>query len=219
MGAPYRMAQNGTNNGYIDWDAVRWEYENCKEIELDGVKVKPSFRNLAKKYKTNHMAISRRAKVENWQKYDPVAVVKKANSAQRTELKAVAGHYQLLDSVGARKIKEIIKELGADNYSHIDEPLIVMYALQYQRLLKLEALVQVENETIISSKGLPYLNPNFNALQSVSNSLAKLGDRLGISVASRKRIGIKLGKKEDKVKSLFDSIKDFAAKDSDLEDI
>ena len=45
----------------IDWDSMRWEYENTKT----------SMRKLGEKYGSYAMQISREAKEKKWVKYDP----------------------------------------------------------------------------------------------------------------------------------------------------
>ena len=189
-----------------DWIAIKYEFENTKI----------SMRKLAEKYKTNAMAISRCAKDEKWCKFDPIAVAKDASKDR--EAKAITEHRALLSAVGVRKVKEIIEELG-EHYNSVDEPLIIAYAMQYQRLIKLEVEVQLEGETVMSPKsGAEYLNPKFTALQSVTSNLSKLGDKLGLSIASRKRIGIRLGKIDENTNSLF-SLVDELSNDKDIIDV
>jgi len=198
------MAQNGTKYKKLtdaEWEAVRWKFENTKT----------SYRALAKEFGVSHMTISRRAEAESWSKFDRKAVKTGVVVEMPSDLKAVTGHRNILTEIGIRKVKELIEELG-DNYSPIDEPLIVAYALEYQRMIKLEKMVQEQGETIQSVKtGALYMNPTFSALQSVKSNLAKLGDRFGASVASRKRVGITLNSKEkDATQSLFELIEQSA---------
>ena len=122
----------------------------------------------------------------------------------------------MLNSVAVRKIREITEELKG-HYSSVDEPLVVAYAKTYQRWLEIEAIVDKEGIVEQSSKtGAIYLSPYFTALQSTLNNLTKLGDKLGLSIASRKRLNMKLNQ-EEKTNSLFDFINEI--KESEDEEI
>jgi P27 family predicted phage terminase small subunit len=191
---------NVTINDNIDWDSIKWEFENTKI----------SMRKLAEKYGTYPMDVSRKVKEFGWVKFDPV---KKA--IEKHEQNKVINPHGILGTTAVRKIQEIVKELG-DEYSPVDEPLVVSYAESYERYLRLVAVVNSEGEVCVSPKtGSTYMNPNFSALQSVKSDMAKLGDRLGLSIASRKRLNIALGK-EEKTKSLFDLVADIS-QDSDID--
>ena len=182
----------------IDCESMQWDYENTKI----------GMKKLGEKYGTYPMQISRMARKLDWEKYDPI----KAALEKYENKPAVINPNGMLDTVAVRKIQEIVKELG-DNYSPVDEPLVVMYAKNYQRYLKLENIVDAEGEVCISPKtGATYMNPNFSALQAVISNMAKLGDKLGLSIASRKRIGLSLGV-EEKTKSLFDLVGDMSQMD------
>ena len=190
-------SSNGKYKKYedVDWKSLRWDYENTKI----------GMKKLSEKYGTYAMQISRESKRNNWEKYDPVKTV----VAMYEDKKVVVNPNGMLDNVAVRKLHEIVDELG-DNYSPVDEPLVVMYAKNYQRYLRLESIVDQEGEVCISPKtGGTYMNPHFSALQAVISNLAKLGDKLGLSIASRKRIGMSLGK-EEKTKSLFDLVADIS---------
>ncbi len=120
----------------------------------------------------------------------------------------------ILGDVAVRKIEEIVKELGP-HYSPVDEQLIVAYAKSYQRMLRLEAIVDAEGESVYSPKtGATYMNPNFSALQAVISNMTKIGDKLGLSIASRRRLGIRLGT-EETTESLFDFVDAISDFDSD----
>jgi len=180
----------------VDWKSLRWDYENSKI----------SMRKLSDKYGTYAMQISRESKRCGWEKYNPIKTV----VARYEDNKVVVNPNGMLDNVAVRKIEEIVKELG-DNYSPVDEPLVVMYAKNYQRYLRLENIVDQEGEVCMSPKtGATYMNPHFSALQAVISNMAKLGDKLGLSIASRKRIGMTLGM-EEKTKSLFDFVSDISS--------
>ena len=185
----------------IDWESVRWEFENTKI----------SMRKLAKKYGTYPMDISRKAKEFCWEKFN-----ENKKEKNKTTKKKHVNPEGILSTVAVRKIEEIVEELG-DEYSPVDEPLIVAYAEDYQRYLKLVSIVNEEGETCISPKtGAAYMNPNFSALMAVKSSLTKIGDRLGLSIAARKRLNIKLGR-EEKTKSLFDFIDDVKDFNEDID--
>lgn len=185
----------------IDWDSMQWDYEN-KKIGM---------KKLGEKYGTYPMQISREAKKREWVKYDPIKIALDNHEKKP----AVVNPNGMLDTVAVRKIQEIVKELG-DNYSPVDEPLVVMYAKNYQRYLNLETVVDAEGVTCMSPKtGATYMNPNFSALQAVISNMAKLGDKLGLSIASRKRIGLSLGA-DDKTQSLFDLVDDMS-QDNDID--
>ncbi len=187
--------------GEIDWESMQWDYENSKV----------GMKKLGEAYGTYPMQISREAKKRKWIKYDPV----KAALDKYESKPAVVNPNGMLDTVAVRKIQEIVKELG-DNYSPVDEPLVVMYAKNYQRYLRLEVIVDAEGEVSISPKtGATYMNPNFSALQAVISNMSKLGDKLGLSIASRSRIGISLGA-EEKAQSLFDLVGDMS-QDNDID--
>jgi len=180
----------------IDWASVKWEFEN----------VKCSLRVLANKYKTYPMNISRKARDESWVKFDPVT------QALENRVATTPNPQGMLDTIAVRKIQEIITELG-DNYSPVDEPMVVMYGKTYQEYLKLASLVDKEGDVLYSPKtGAAYTNPRFNNLQAIQNNLTKLGDRLGLSISSRKKIGLTF-KKEEKTQSLFNLVDDLSQGD------
>lgn len=117
-------------------------------------------------------------------------------------------HEQILGGIALRKIDELKKELG-ENYSHIDEPLIVCYAKTYERYIDLEIQMSTQEVVSISRKtGSEYLNPLFNAIQMTQKTLVTIGNQLGLSIYSRKRMGIKLGEDSEKGGSLFDFAND-----------
>ena len=120
----------------------------------------------------------------------------------------------LLNGIAVRKIEEIVKELEG-HYSPVDEPLVVAYAKTYQRYLELEAIVDEEGVVVVSPKtGATYMNPHYSALQSAIANLAKLGDKLGLSIASRKRLGLVLGA-DDKTGDLFELAEKLSGDDVD----
>lgn len=191
----------------IDWESVRWDYENTK----------CSFSKLAKKYQTYTMNVHRKAKDGEWVKFSPGAKeISHAVSKFDEKQAAVSKPTNILETVGVRKVKEIIKELGA-HYSQVDEPLVIAYAESYQRYLRIAKEVNNEGEVLISPKtGGEYLNPKFNAMQSLKNDLIKFGNQLGLSIAARKKLFLDFGDKDDH-KSLFDMVDELSnAEDIDV---
>ncbi len=188
-----------TNITEEDWKNIKWEFENIK-CTLDV---------LAEKYSVYKMKISRMSKKEGWVKY-----VSPTDNHNYNAVTAV-NPGGILNTVGIRKIQEIVLELG-EFYSPVDEPLVVSYAESYQRYLKLVVIVDERGEVCVSPKtGGEYMSPYFSALQSVKADMAKLGDRLGLSIASRKRLNLNLTR-EDKTKSLFDLVADISEEDMDI---
>ena len=181
------------------WVDIKWEFENTN----------CTLRELEEKYGIYKMKISRKSRKEEWVKYVPATDNVTHNAV------TVINPSGILNTIGIRKIQEIVDELG-DLYSPIDEPLLVSYAESYQRYLRLVAIVNAEGEVNISPRtGATYMNPNFSALQSVKSDMAKLGDRLGLSIASRKRLNLNLTK-EEKTASLFDLVGDISDEDIEI---
>ena len=187
-------------------ETAKLDYEN------EGV----SFATLAKRYGKNHTFWWRKAKKEGWTRKEQNN--KNADSkANVTPADSITpGKFDgILDAVAVRKIKEIVEELG-DKYSKVDEPLLVAYAKSYQYFLKLSREIDATGISLISPKtGALYTNPAFNSWLAVTNNIAKLGERIGVSVAARKRIGLVLGA-DDKTESLFDFIEKISEEDVDL---
>ncbi|MFT7880895.1 MAG: P27 family phage terminase small subunit [Sulfurimonas sp.] len=193
------MPDNVTDNNNCNWEDIKWEFENTKCTLGD----------LEEKYGVYKMKISRKSRKEGWVKYSPPA------DNVQTKAVTVINPSGILNDIGVRKIQEIVKELG-DAYSPVDEPLVVSYAESYQRYLKLVAIVDAEGEVSMSPKtGATYMNPNFSALQGVKTAMAKLGDKLGLSISSRRRMKLSL-KKEDKSKSLFNLVNEISEGDFEI---
>lgn len=175
-------------NIQIDWSGGKFASENA----------------LASHYGVSRQGISKKAKKEEWGDFVPLS--KKApvttNSGSVTN-----PHDQILGGIALRKIEELKKELG-ENYSHVDEPLIVCYAKAYERYIDLEVQMSTQDVVSTSSKGGKYLNPLFNAIQMTQKTLVTIGGQLGLSIYSRKKMGMKLGEDTDKGGSLFDFAND-----------
>lgn len=191
------------NDNEIDWESVKFEYEN---IKISDVK-------LAEKYGTYNVNIKRKAVEGGWKKYKKQFLKDAAKSQEdiQNSSSQIPSHYKkILGTVALRKIKEIRDELGA-NYSTADEGLIVMYGKTYQRYLELESIVDKDGYVKMSYKtGGTYMNPYFSALLAVGKNLISVGDKLGLSIESRKKLGIFPGEKEDAAKGLFDLLEDFS---------
>lgn len=188
------------------WRDIRFVYENEKI----------SFNKLAKRFAVHPKRIARKAKDEKWEKFKPFEI---DNTGKKVKT-IIVNPNGILGTVAVRKISEILKELKG-HYSPVDEPLVVAYAKNYQRYLELEAIVDDQGVCEISTKtGTAYLSPYFNALQAVTNNLQKLGDKLGLSIAARKKLGILLEDiKEDKAKSLFELVDEIMTKESDANEV
>jgi len=165
----------------IDWDFIRSEFEETTK----------SIRQIARENHISHGAIQRRAKMEEWKKFDEKIVRDRALIKKR-----------ILGKVALRKIQEIKDELG-ENYSALDEPLIAILATNYELWIQQMQIVQEEGLTAISSKGSEYVSANFNALLPLQKSIIAISNQLGLSIASRKKIGLDVSDKKG-TKSLFD---------------
>ena len=172
--------------------------EVWKEIRADYEGSRVSVRALAKKYGLNRNKINEKRKSENWVKYLPTAKSAKSKTALS------ATDTVILGQIAVRKIEEVKAELG-DHYSNLDEPLIVVFAKNYERYVELEHALAVEGVVLRSEKtGGMYQNPNFTALQAVQKTLLTYANQLGLSMSSRKMLGIKPGSGKKSEMSLFD---------------
>jgi P27 family predicted phage terminase small subunit len=158
------------------WSSGRWDSKKA----------------LADHYGVSTTALNKKAKNEGLG--DFVKAVKKPGSGSvHNETKP---HAMILGKIALRKIEELKKELG-DHYSQLDEPLIVAFAKSYERYIDLEIRMAHEDEILESPKtGSRYLNPLFNAIQMVQKNIMTLAGQLGLSIASRKRMGIVFDKKD-----------------------
>ncbi len=159
-----------------------------------------SVRSIAKEFGVSHTWLNKKIKKEGWPRYVPLIADSNSN------VENVKPHVEILGRTALRKIEEIKHELG-DKYSNLDEPLIVMYAKSYEHYIKLESNLALEGYTIMSPKtGGRYLNPTFSALQSVQKTLVTIANQLGLSMISRKQLGLKLGDGKPKEQSLFEYV-------------
>ena len=167
----------------VNWEDIQKEYETTTT----------SLRAIARKYGTNHTQIRKKADLLGW-----------TNKDRASKIPPVAkAHNKILNRVALRKIEELKEELG-DKYSPVDEPLIVMYAKNYERYLELEQKLLEDGVTSVSPKtGAEYMSPTFTASLAVQKNLVTIANQLGLSIASRKRLNISF-KKEDDSQSIFD---------------
>lgn len=179
----------------IDWENIRIDWSSGKFASENA---------LASHYGVSRQGISKKAKKEEWGDFVPLS--KKA-PVTTTSGSVTNPHDQILGGIALRKIEELKKELG-ENYSHVDEPLIVCYAKAYERYIDLEVQMSTQDVVSTSTKGGKYLNPLFNAIQMTQKTLVTIGGQLGLSIYSRKKMGLKLGEETDKIGGLFDFAND-----------
>ena len=182
--------------------SAKFDYEN------EGV----SFQELKKRYGRNHTFWWREAKKEGWVKYEASRDVIEKTEKKPISQKSFDG---ILSTVAVRKIKEIVDELGG-HYSPIDEPVLVVYAKSYEYFIKLSKMVDEDGISLVSSKtGSLYANPNFNSWLAVGKNIASIGEKIGVTEAARRRIGITLGG-GDKTESLLDFVDKMMDEDIDV---
>lgn len=173
------------------WESIKADYEGGTA----------SVRSLADKYSINRNKINKIRKSEKWVKYVPAVSCAKGSTAQ------TASHTPILGPIAIRKIKEVKEELG-EYYSPVDEPLIVVFAKTYERYIELEQALMKENIVLTGGKGGSYQNPTFTALLAVQKTLLTYANQLGLSMTSRKLLGIKLSGGGKSEKTLFDIAED-----------
>ncbi|WP_442765113.1 P27 family phage terminase small subunit [Sulfurospirillum cavolei] len=156
-----------------------------------------SLRAIAKDFEMSHTQLNKIVKKMGWPRYVPPTTISKS------EMEKKGAHVEILGRTALRKIEEIKRELG-DKYSNLDEPLIVMYSKSYEHYIDLEKKIAVEGYVVMSPKtGATYLNPTFSALQSVQKTLVTIANQLGLSMASRKALGLQLGDNTKKEQGIF----------------
>ena len=174
----------------VDWDNLKIDYDAGKF---------PTKAAMAKHYGCSTTAINKKAEKERWPEYEPCSEV--SGKVPKVPAKP---HEKILGPIAMRKIDELKNELG-EHYSSVDEPLIVAYAKSYERYIELEKRMTNDDVISISPKtGSEYLNPLFNAIQMVQKNIVTLANQLGLSLASRKKLGIRFGDEEKSLGGLFD---------------
>ena len=185
----------------IDWEEV--------EKQVSGTS--KSVRGIAKEFGMSPAKLNEKIKKEGWTRYVPPV------SVSSSDVENIKPHVEILGRTALRQIEEIKHELG-DKYSNLDEPLIVMYAKSYEHYISLEGKLAREGYTIMSKKtGGSYLNPTFSALQAVQKTLVTIANHLGLSMISRKTLGLKLGDKKPKEQSLFDYVEQISSEMSNID--
>jgi len=179
----------------INWQAIKKAYEKGNNSNV----------SIGKIYGVTEAAIRKRAKKELWKKVDL-----KTSSSTTTKEK-----FLFIDDFASQQFENIKSKLG-EQITIVDEPLLIALCNQYSRYSRLEERVDLEGETIISTKGIPYLNPTFNALQSSIKTLATLSKEFGMTIASRKRAGVKLEDNSKKENSIFNIVNIAGMEDFDI---
>jgi len=167
----------------INWKHIKSEYEETLK----------SVRSIARENDIAHATIQKKAKKEEWIKLDENLIGDK-------DLITTSS---FLGKTAIRKIKELISELGAD-YSSVDEPLIIMFASNYEMWIDLQIKLKETGITCTSPKGGSYLSAEFNALKSVEKTLTNIANSFGLSLSSRKRLGINSNNNQNNNSSIFD---------------
>jgi len=185
----------------IDWEFIRSEYEETPKSE----------RLIAEENGTTHGTIQARRRKDKkngdeWIKKNHVAVVK--------DKALINSRKPILNKTGLRKIEEIKLELG-DNYSVLDEPLVIAFALNYQKWVDVQYELLDNDSIATSSKGTEYISPRENLAKMYESAFIKIAGQLGLSLASRKRM--KLNPKSDTEEaSLFDIVDELGECDVDV---
>ena len=154
----------------------KYDWESIEEDILAG---NLSFPKIAEKHGIDRSYLHKQVKKRN---------LKRGKSTKVHIVDLIEGAFI---SEFARDRYYLTKEKMGDEWTIIDDNILIPLCNQYARVIELEKIVQVEGVTIISSKtGAPYANPNYNALQGSIKTVASLGKELALTVASRKRAGI-----------------------------
>jgi len=169
----------------IEWELIKSDYEETTK----------SVRLIAKEHDISHGAIQRRIKKENWERLNTEEVI--------TE-KSLLGNDPVLSAVAIRKTREIIEALG-NNYSPLDEPLVLAFSLNYSKWIEAQRIIKDEGSISISSKGSLYISPYENLAKMYENAFVKIASQLGLSISSRKKIGMST-KSDTEEASLFTNI-------------
>ncbi len=189
--------------------------ENIEEAKRKVEDTKQSWRSIAKEHGTNHVSLKKFAENNGWDISHRVS----KNISKSGEVSQP--HKKILGKTAIRKMTEIKEELG-DKYSPVDEPLIIMVARSFEEYIELGRAVIVEGYVLESPKtGGKYLNPTFNAYQAVQKNLITVANQLGLSIASRKKLGLKFERPGMKETSIFDIVAEIDSNDGefDIDDI
>lgn len=179
----------------IKWVHIKSEYEDTFK----------SIRQIAKENQVTHSAIQKRAKKESWIKLDENLI----------NDKELINTSSFLGKIATRKIKELITELG-DRYTVVDEPLIIMFAQNYELWIGLQSKIKENGITCRSEKGGSYLSAEFNAMKSIEKTLLNIANHFGLSISSRNKIGVEHGTNKNDEDSIF-ALRDRFNVDLDLD--
>jgi len=185
----------------IDWDLIRSEYEETPKSE----------RLIAEEHGIAHGTIQTRRRKDKkagdeWIRKNHVDIVK--------DKALINSRKPILNQTGLRKIEEIKLELG-ENYSVLDEPLVIAFALNYQKWVDVQYELVGKSSIAESSKGTEYISPYESLAKMYESAFIKIAGQLGLSLASRKRM--KLNPKSDTEEaSLFDIVDELGECDVDV---
>lgn len=164
---------------------------NWKAIEKDYIAGELTISDISDKYKIDKGYLHREAKKRNWVR----AKVKKSTAPKLID-------NAFISEIAKEKYEAIKSKMG-DTLTELDDIALIPLCNQYARMINLEQVVLKEGVTIISSKGVPYANPNYNALLTTVKTVASLSKELGLTVSSRKKIGV-VPKSDSKKDDIFD---------------
>ena len=163
----------------------KYDLKAIEKALNDGV----SYSEISTRYSINRGYISKLAKKYNWE-----------ISNKKTEVNTVK---HLIDDVAIAKFNQMKDTLGKQ-VTVIDEPILIILANQYATYIELEKKVKTEGITLYNDKGRPsFINPTYNAMQSVIKTLAAISKEFGLTIASRKRHNINIAGEGKKEKSIF----------------
>lgn len=189
--------------------------EKIEEAKVKVEETKQSWRSIAEEHVTNHVSLKNYAKKHGWK------IEHRISKKVSKDVNPKPAHESILGKIAIRKIEEVKEELGK-NYSPVDEPLIVMYAKSYERYISLEKEMGMDIEGIIATStktGSKYLSPIFTATLSIQKNLVTIANQLGLSIASRRKLGLVFEKPGQKQDSLFDIVANLNLDDKDLDDL
>lgn len=154
---------------HIDWDLVKSDYQ---ETDL-------SIRKIADRHGVSHTAVRNRIKKESWNRFGDVENVQKM----------VLTKYEKVGKIAKRKINEIVEVLG-NNYLPTYEPLIIVFATNYEMWFQMKN--ELDHVGIIhkTPKGAKSLSMEFRALKEIEKTLRELGADLGLSVGAGMKLGL-----------------------------
>ena len=115
----------------------------------------------------------------------------------------------LFDPIALAQWKHVVREMTAmGTAARVDNALLEKYCVTYSRWRHAEAEVAKQGAVVKSPNGYPIQNPYLAIANTASKQLDQMGDRLGLSPASRSRIQVEQPRTAD----AFDKF--LAARDS-----